>query len=179
LPVVEGIFNQLLSGDIGRFSGAAPSGLPAPWQARLADEAVRIGYLFQQLGYFGRCSFDSILLGEEFTQAELHWIECNGRWGGVSIPMTLANRLVGDWIRRPFVVVDQRSTGGRPRRFDDWLEAIDAHLFSPGVRDQGAVVLTPTRLELGEGCDLMVLAENVDVARQRAERIIAILERHG
>lgn len=179
LPVVEGIFDQLLSGDIGRFSGAVPSGLPASWQARLADEAVRIGYLFQQLGYFGRCSFDSILLGEELAQAELHWIECNGRWGGVSIPMTLANRLVGDWIKRPFVVVDQRSTDSPPWKFDDWLGAIDAALFSPGVHDQGAVVLTPTRLELGEGCDLMVLAENVNVARQRAERIIAILERRA
>ena len=44
---------------------------------------------------------DAILIGESLADARLHWIECNGRWGGVSIPMTLANRLTGDWARHP------------------------------------------------------------------------------
>src|SRR5438067_3474665 len=57
LPVVEGVFSQVLKGARGTFVGAAPAWLPAGWQQRLADEAVRLALLFQELGYFGRCSF--------------------------------------------------------------------------------------------------------------------------
>src|SRR5690606_17302709 len=93
-PVVEGVFTQLL-GSAGEFMGGAPSRLPAAVQARLAQEAVYLGGLLQALGYVGRCSLDAILVGDDPHGATPHWIECNGRWGGMSIPMTLANRLVG------------------------------------------------------------------------------------
>lgn len=103
-PVAEGIFEQVVAGLKGEFVGAQPTQLSPHWQARLAEEAVLLARLFQTLGYFGRCSFDAVLTGVNLAAAEAHWIECNGRWGGVSIPMTLMNRFVGDWRRRPFVV---------------------------------------------------------------------------
>jgi hypothetical protein len=104
-PIVEGLFDQTVVGEIATFSGATPSALPPDWQRRVAIEAVKLGTLFQALGYYGRCSFDAIIVGDSGELAELHWVECNGRWGGVSIPMTLTNRLTGDWTRSPPVII--------------------------------------------------------------------------
>jgi hypothetical protein len=107
-PFVEGVFDQNVQEPAGEFIGAMPTTLPEQWCLRLADEAARLGFLFQALGYFGRCSFDATLVGEDVNSAVLHWIECNGRWGATSILMTLANRLGGDWRMRPFITVHRR-----------------------------------------------------------------------
>ncbi len=115
LPIVEGIFDQVTVGETAVFSGAEPSRVPARWQQRLAQEAAWLGLLFQRLGYYGRCSFDSILVGRNYERATLHWVECNGRWGGVSIPMTLANRLLGDW-RTAWPVIIEGYTMAKPAR---------------------------------------------------------------
>ena len=171
LPIVEGVFDQLLVGTVARFGGAAPSTLPASWVQCLADEAVRLGYLLQELGYFGRCSFDAIILGDDLAKAQLHWIECNGRWGGVSIPLTLANRLVGNWTRRPFVVIDHVSPHMVPEDLTAFLDRMQTKLFIPGVRDTGMVVLSPLRIETGTGLMLMVLGESAADARTEAEAI--------
>ena len=179
-PLVEGIFEQHLAGEAGLFAGAAPSDLPLGFQRRLALEASRLASLFQELGYFGRCSFDAILVGEDPASWQLHWIECNGRWGGTSIPMTLANRLVGDWKRRPFVVVDRRTAEPGPKRkFAAFLQEVGRDLFVPGGRDTGAVVLAPGRIEAGTGLALMVLGETAQAARTRAKQIAAKLSRNA
>src|SRR5262249_4758195 len=97
LPVVEGVFSQVLRGARGSFVGAAPTWLPAEWQQRIADEGVRLGLFLQALGYYGRCSFDAVIAGDDLGSARLQWVDGNGRWGGVSIALTGANRLAGDW----------------------------------------------------------------------------------
>ena len=175
LPIVEGLFDQMVIGSVQEFGGATPSALPEPWCRRLAQEAVRLAYLFQELGYFGRCSFDAIIVGEDFASAKLHWVECNGRWGGVSIPMTLANRLVGDWTMRPPVVIDRANMSGAPKSFDEILVELDADLFKPGLRDTGAVILSPSRLEAGSGYEIMVLGKSVTAAKAHAEELAARL----
>ncbi len=175
LPIVEGLFDQMVIGPAQEFGGAAPSALPEPWCNRLAREAVRLAYLFQKLGYFGRCSFDAIVVGEDIATANLHWVECNGRWGGVSIPMTLANRLTGDWTSRPPVVIDRANMSGAPRSFDEILVELDADLFKPDLRDTGAVILSPSRLEAGSGYEIMVLGESVTAANVHAEELGARL----
>ena len=179
LPVVEGVFDQFLRGTTAAFTGAAPSELPARWQQRLAQEAVRLGLLFQTLGYFGRCSFDAILIGQGTDGWQLHWVECNGRWGGVSIPMTLANRLVGNWRRRPFVVVDRRGLRALPRGLDSVLAQMNSELFVPGTHPTGVVVLSPGRLEAGSGFEIMVLGQTGAGARAQADRTAASLEGQG
>jgi hypothetical protein len=175
-PLIEGVFDQLLIGRGGAFAGATPSSLPAHWRHRLAAEAARLAGLFQRLGYFGRCSFDAIIVGDGDQDWRLHWIECNGRWGGVSIPMTLANRLVGDWRRRPFVIVDRDGLRRCSRRLEDVLDDMVDELLLPGVRDTGLVILSPGRLEAGTGYNLMVLAESTAAARTSAGRICARLD---
>ncbi|MGH9010559.1 MAG: hypothetical protein ACRDYF_12045 [Acidimicrobiia bacterium] len=167
LPVVEGVFSQALKGARGAFVGAAPTWLPCDWKQRLADEAVRPALLFQELGYVGRCSFDAVLAGDDLESAAVHWVDANGRWGGVSIALTAANRLVGDWQRRPFVIVQRSRLHMPPRPFRAVLDDIGPRLLffrgtppNPrGLSDgrTGTVVLAPCRLMEGTGMNLMVL----------------------
>ena len=168
---VEGIFDQVVIGARRSFAGAAPTRLSMQWRQRLAREAGRLGLLFQELGYFGRCSFDAILVGERETGADLHWVECNGRWGGTSIPMTLANRLVGSWHRHPFVIVERDDLALPGQDTARFLEGIADQLFLPGQREYGAVLLSPGQVERGTGFEIMVLDESPEGARRRAEAL--------
>jgi hypothetical protein len=165
VPLVEGIFDQSLVGTAGVFVGAAPSALPDMWQHRIAEGALRLGILFQELGYFGRCSFDAIIVGDSPSDWRLHWIECNGRWGGVSIPLTLANRLSGDRPRRPFMLVDRSGLCGAAQEISVYLAALDDLLLVPGRRETGIVFLTPGRIEAGDGFDLMAVGDNAAAAK--------------
>lgn len=174
-PVVEGVFDQMTFGPRRVFGGAAPSDLAPAWHARLAEEAVRLACVFQDLGYFGRCSFDSILIGADEDTAELHWVECNGRWGGVSLPMTLANRLIGDWAKRALVIIDRGNLQGQPRDLSALLSEWQDELYRPGRRETGTVILSPGRLVLGTGFELMVLGETHEAARAQAEALAARL----
>jgi len=175
LPVVEGVFSQVLKGARGTFVGAAPTWLPAGWQQRLADEAVRLALLFQELGYFGRCSFDAVLAGADLDSARAHWVDANGRWGGVSIALTAANRLAGDWQRRPFVIVQRSRLRMPPRSLVAILEELGPAAFSPSQGRTGAVVLAPCRLIEGTGMNLMVLATDTASAEADAEAVKATL----
>ena len=169
--VVEGIFDQSVGGLKRVFIGAMPSALSPIWQARLVREAAQIATLFQALGYFGRCSFDAILVGESEENACLHWLECNGRWGGTSMPMTLANRLTGDWKRRPFVIIDRNDIQGPGQEVGAFLESISEELYLPDRRDLGAVLLSPGQIERGSGYELMVLGTTLEEARRQAENL--------
>jgi hypothetical protein len=171
LPIVEGIFTQVVTGSAGEFVGAVASELSARWQTRLAEEAVRLAVLLQELGYFGRCSLDAVLVGEDTATAELHWIECNGRWGGVSIPMTLANRLVGDWRRRAFAVVQRTDLNAAKRPFSAALARIETHLYRPGQRETGVVVVSPGGMVEGTGVNLLVLGADPLSARREAQAV--------
>jgi hypothetical protein len=106
----------------------------------------------------------------------LHWIECNGRWTGVSIPLTLVNRLIGDWHDRPFVIVQRTELHGRPRAsFADVLQLLGPRLFNPRTASEGAIVLAPARTIEGTGVHLVVLAKSVVLAKQESEAVTALL----
>nr|PZN89924.1 MAG: hypothetical protein DIU52_10635 [bacterium] len=171
LPVVEGVFEQQVCGPTGVFTGAVPADLPEHTAIRIAREAVLLAALFQRLGYFGRCSFDAILVGADPATAELHWIECNGRWGGTSIPMTLVNRLTGDWAETPFAVVAPEQPG--PPAFDEALERMGDRLFSAGRR-RGVVFLSPGD-GTGRGLAFLALAPTAAAACRDASEASAIL----
>lgn len=174
-PIVEGVFTQIVASEAGEFVGAEPSLLPDGVNRRIASEALALALLFQKLGYFGRCSFDAVLIGNSLQDSTLHWIECNGRWGGVSTPMTLANRLVGDWRRRPFVIVQQTHMAMPARSFSEVRTRLDPLLFHHGIRDSGIVLLLPTRLTEGTGLNFMALGHSIedarDLARETAQRL--------
>lgn len=174
-PIIEGVFDQIVSGSEARFSGARPSALSPEWQAHIAEEALLLGLLLQMLGWFGRCSFDAILVDGAGHHGSVHWVECNGRWGGVSIPMTLANRLLGDWRTSEMLIVSQRRANGRGMATALFLKKFAAELFGVGQRCKGAVLLSPTQLESGTGIDLLVFDTDRHEALARANSIMSRL----
>jgi len=119
-PVIESIYTQMFSDEAGRFSGATDAEMPEDVSQKMADEAMQLAYLFQSLGYFGRISFDALLCGDSPYSSALHWIECNARWGGVSIPMTIANRLGAQYPDSRTVIV-QMHAADRCESFADHL----------------------------------------------------------
>jgi hypothetical protein len=168
-PIIEGIFDQLVQAPHGNFVGSLPAELPDELITRMVYEAALLAGLLQRLGYFGRCSFDTVLAGSSPVDAKLHWIECNGRWGGVSIPMTLANRLTGDWHRRPFMVVQREVTPMAPLAVEQAIGRLGGRLFRPGGRDEGIVLLSPRILTEGRGLHFMALARTIEAAHLMAQ----------
>ncbi len=173
-PIIEGLFEQILEGERGAFVGSVPAELPEKWRRQLARDAMRLASALQLLGYFGRCSLDTLLVGKTFDSAVLHWIECNGRWGGVSIPMTVVNRLSGN-TKAKFVVVQRTDDRRPPRPFADALRALDPVLFRPGKSEKGTIVLSPIEIEEGRGVQLLACAQTVAAARELSSRALEIL----
>jgi len=173
-PVVEGVFDQDILGPDGAFGGCRPTALPPARQRQIAHESALLARVFQRLGYVGRCSFDAILVGEDPESAALHWVECNGRWGGTSIPMTLADRLVGDWSRTPFVVLHRDDTGSPRRPFAAVLEELGPRLLRPG-RPEGVVLVTSLGVEWGSSLDLLAFARTQEAAQKEADQAAAVM----
>ncbi len=170
-PMIEAIFDQTLIGPRHVFGGAEPTGLAEAWQQRIADEAARLGHVFQDLGYFGRCSLDAILVGSSAAKARLHWIECNGRWGGVSLPLTLANRLTGDWRRHALVIAERGGLEMPQRGLAEVLKSLQDSLFVAGRRSGGAVILSPGAIETGRGFEIMAIADSLPAAKAEAHDV--------
>ncbi len=171
-PLVEGLFEQILEGEEGEFVGATRAHLPAEWRARLARQATCLAVLFQELGYFGRCSFDAVVAGDSYDTAKLHWIECNGRWGGVSVPMTFLNRLGTAISKSEIMIVQRTMLAVPPRPFREVLSFFADMLFRPGETMEGIVLLTPASFERGTGVHLMTIAASSDRARSLAKRAL-------
>lgn len=174
-PLLEGMFEQIVAGVGGEFVGSVPVSLPKSCTEVIVEEALKLAILFQNLGYFGRCSLDAVIAGTDYKDAELHWIECNGRWGGVSIPMTLANRLVGDWSRRSFVVVQSSHLDFEKRTMPEILDLLGPSLYQTSLRQEGIVLVSPRGTTLGRSINLMAIAETDRraqiMARQAVERL--------
>jgi hypothetical protein len=116
-----------------------------------------------------------VLAGGDVESAAVHWVDANGRWGGVSIALTAANRLVGDWQRRPFVIVQRSRLQMPPRPLPTILDELGSAVFRPSDGRTGTVVLAPCRLVAGNGMNLMVLASDVASAEAEAEAVKARL----
>jgi hypothetical protein len=169
-PILEGIYEQVITGPEGSFVGSVPAALPNRWEEQIMHEAFKLATLFQLLGYFGRCSFDAVIAGNDYANAELHWIECNGRWGGVSMPMTLANRLVKNRQQRVFVVVQLTNMNFKSHTMIEAQEMMGNDLFKvPGSQD-GVVFLSPFGIESGSGINLMAIARTIERAKGMAQR---------
>lgn len=89
-PRLDGVYEQLLVGDAKVFLGSVPARLPAQHVAWMRQVSMLVAAGYQRLGYAGRCSFDFII-----HEDVPYLVECNGRWGGTSIPMLLVERVLG------------------------------------------------------------------------------------
>jgi hypothetical protein len=175
-PMVEAIFEQHCSGLAREFDGARPARLDHELQARIAQQAFEIGRVLQYLGYLGRCSLDAIVVGAESDSPQLHWVECNGRWGGVSLPLSL-NRRLDRASSKPmeFVVLEEAHQRLPARAMQSVIRSLQPWLYRDGLRDEGAVLLSPGRLLDGSGFEIMLRAENIDDAIATAHRLAALL----
>lgn len=175
-PLVEAIFEQHCSGLTREFDGARPVQLDNDLQLRIAQQAFEIGMVLQHLGYFGRCSLDAIIVDTEDVSTQLHWVECNGRWGGVSLPLSLNRRLDRDRsIAMPFMVFEEAHQQLPARHFQAVLQTLEPLLYRRGLRDTGAVLLSPGRLLAGSGYEFLLRTQDIGDAASCAARVAELL----
>jgi len=162
-PVAEGLFVQTMQGEEGVFVGAAPARLPDGCTHEIAERCWLLARVFQRLGYVGRCSFDVILVGERLEDCRVEFIECNGRWGGTSLPMTLVNRLLGDWTTRPFSVeAFQFIAGLELVTFQEFLDWYGDDVFDARTRQGSMIPFNPGQLRQRAGISVILLGRSRD-----------------
>jgi len=174
-PLIEGAFVQTLSKS-GGFVGASPADLDDSTRLRFLDEALRIATFFQALGYFGRLSLDAILLRKRPETADIHWIECNARWGGVSLPLTIANRFRPERPPGGIAIVQRPLDSDRPLPLRRVLEHLDDALLRPSPEGRAVIFLLPT--ESGT-LDFVTLSHDPADARALAMEIAALPGSNG
>lgn len=128
-PVVEEVFQQLLTGDEQVFQGAILSSLPRAHRHAFMVRSWLLCRLFQQIGYIGRCSFDALVVGPDLGRATVKFVECNGRWGGTSTPMHMMKRVFGDFRAIPYRGQGYRDERLRGMRFPDLVDLFDGELY--------------------------------------------------
>jgi hypothetical protein len=165
-PVVEGIFEQTLTKEVGRFRGAAPAALPQGVRDEIAERSWLVALLFQRLGYVGRCSFDLILVGESLSRCQVLFVECNGRWGGASLPMTLMTRLFGRWNAHPYAAREVQVPGLDRLAFADVLDGLDDGLYDAASGRGRVIVYNPHHLRAAGTLDAIVLGRSWAEARR-------------
>jgi hypothetical protein len=162
-PWIEGVFLQSLGNDVGSFVGCRPAELPSDLEKQIVWQCFRLVCLFQQLGYIGRCSFDLLLTGKNWDSVAIKFVECNGRWGGTSLPMTLMNRLLGDWRRRRFLTQEISLAELRNCTFRHIQQAFQDRLFDIRSGQGDLIFFNPAKLRKG-GINLLVMIDDFDSA---------------
>ncbi len=138
-PVVTGLFEQHVAGTEGEFVGAVPARLSTALTRRMMREARELATILQALGYFGPCSFDAVLQSDDGEV--LHWIECNGRWSGVSIPSDAATSLLG--ANPSGFVIAQDHLESAPRGTADVVRRLEDLLYKQAAPRRGVVLMAP------------------------------------
>ncbi|HJO04597.1 MAG TPA: hypothetical protein QGG47_11545, partial [Acidobacteriota bacterium] len=172
-PLLEGIFDQrFYPGQEQVFQGSVPSQLPHTLQRRIGEAGLLLGRVFQLLHYVGRCSFDTILCGSNLSNPAIKFTECNGRWGGTSTPMSLMNRLFGDYRRQPYVASvlhDDRLTGVG---MDEFVRQLPDVLFDVRTRRGWSIVLNAGCLRPVGKLDVITLGETPATAERRQDEFL-------
>lgn len=127
-PLVDGIYRQMLEGGTCVFAGSRPYQAPPRLRRDLLRTSLGLLEVLQHLGYVGRCSFDFIVSGDPAGDYELRMVDCNGRWGGTSLPMQLVDRLV-EGRRPPYRAQDLVGPELEGAEFDDVVDVCDEQLF--------------------------------------------------
>ena len=162
-PYVEGVYEQLLVGPEKVFLGAVPARLDSEHVTWLEAVSKLITAGYQKLGYVGRCSFDFIIHDET-----PYLVECNGRWGGTSIPMHLIDRVFNG--RRPTYrardYVSEALVGGA---FSDLASALGEELFDRRTGNGTYIVYNVGCLEPFGKFDVIALGPSPEAAEEALE----------
>jgi hypothetical protein len=170
-PIIEGVFEQMLHGEEGIFEGSHPARLPRHLLRALMQDSAALCELFQLLGYVGRCSFDTIMVGPTAQTAKIEFLECNGRWGGTSLPMTLANRLFGNWRSRPYTSREIVVPGLKRYHFSDLTRQLKQELYDKRTGRGWLVLYNPGHLLADSGIEILCLGKSQLQANERARTI--------
>lgn len=176
-PLVEGLYDQLFYPDEPFvFLGSIPSQLPDSIKRELAVSGARVGRLFQRLGYVGRCSFDTILVGDSLGTAQIKYVECNGRWGGTSTPMTLLNRVFGDYRERCYVARDVDDHKLKGMTFQQFVDIFGDVLFDKRTGEGWCFAYNVGCLEPAGKLDVITIGDSYDEARQKQDRFRELIQ---
>ena len=176
LPLVEGVFDQQFYPSKERvFLGSVSSTLPERFQTELKESSLRLARVFQHLGYIGRCSFDTILTGPSIEEAKIRFVECNGRWGGTSTPMSLINRLFGDFRKVSYQASDFDSPAFKGMLFSEFAELFKDILYNHKTKEGWAILYNVGCLEPTGKLDVITLGKDhaEATARQKLFRELA------
>ncbi|MBI4713415.1 MAG: hypothetical protein HY762_08990, partial [Planctomycetes bacterium] len=170
-PVVEGIFEQLLEGETKVFAGSRPARLTHELKNEITAKTQLLGVFLQELGYVGRCSFDLIICGDN----AIRFVECNGRWGGTSIPMSFYKRLFGKEAPLNYLARDVTDERLKGKSFRHLLQLFGDHLYNVHT-DKGHYIL------YNVGClsswgkfDVMTLGNSDDELKYRVSGIPSLI----
>ncbi len=172
-PSILGLFEQRVEGATGRFSGAQPAALDQEMAQEMLAEAAILGALLQRIGYFGPCSLDAVIKDSDEGGRELHWVECNGRWSGVSIPLTAAGRLLGHSVPKGLLILQDILPEARPITTSGLRALLGDMMFRPGASNEATVILSPPDRFAGVSLNLMALAETPS----RAAAMVKVVHR--
>lgn len=176
-PICEGVFEQHTRTTEAAFIGAAISTLPSELQSTLSAEAITIASVLQALGYFGRCSFDAVIHKTQGGANEIHWIECNGRWGGVSIPMTLAKTLNEGTLPDGFLVVQEVRHDFPEANTAECLTLFDDLLFRKGQQNEGLIMTAPPTSSGSLSINLLAIGHTASQSELLIEEALARLSK--
>ncbi len=168
-PIIEGVFSQIVEQPRGIFVGTAAANLPDDLAEQLVTNCWLLALLYQRLGYVGRCSFDAILVGTSMDLCRIELIECNGRWGGTSSPMTLMNRIFGDWMQRPFAVRTHSVPGLSRMTFAELRDVWSPHLYDRRTGNGWLITYNPARLAMRSGITTLAFAQSLEEAMRRLD----------
>ena len=170
-PRVEGVYEQLLIGPEKVFEGSVPSRLGPAMDTWLSEASLHISAGFQALGYVGRCSFDFIV-----SDGSAYLVECNGRWGGTSIPMHLMDRLFPR--KRPaYRARDVVAPAFAGRDLTALLDALGPSLYHHGRGEGRFIVYNVGCLQSAGKFDAIAIGEDVEDATAALE--VELVERLG
>ncbi len=175
-PSFQGLFEQHVRDGFGAFVGARRAELRASLRDRLTQEALCIAGLLQQIGYYGQCSFDAVICQGETANPQVHWIECNGRWGGVSLPLQLAARICPQDPPEGLLIVQETRRDLRAVTTDDYLAALADVLAGPDHPADGIIVMSPPQANRGVMLNWLVLAPTQTIAAARAKTAMTRLQ---
>ncbi|MDJ0639475.1 MAG: hypothetical protein QNJ20_11615 [Paracoccaceae bacterium] len=172
-PRILGLFEQRVEGVTGKFSGAQPAVIPDDIAEEMIWEAAVLGALLQRLGYFGPCSLDAVMKETDDGVYELHWVECNGRWSGVSIPLAAAKGLLGQSFPKGLIILQDLLLDAPPASTSELCTLLDGMMFRHDASDEGIVILSPPDRPAGMSLNVMALAQT----QSRAASIVKELHR--
>lgn len=176
-PIVEGVFKQFLDRDTGVFVGAVEAELPSDLLSDISTRSWLLARLFQKLGYVGRCSFDTMLVGESLERSRLEFIECNGRWGGTSLPMSLMNRLFGESTAKPYAVRTLKVDGLKRISFSRLCELLNLAIYDRRTGRGRLVFTTPGLMHHQSAITVLAIGHSAQDATKYAENSVPALLR--